>query len=258
MKQEFCGTDIKVCPIQGRQLRDVREEDIFEDFRICNTYRGGGGYDQFPAIAKKRGLLHNFIKGDISQQFVVQLRGCHLRCPYCYVTRDGIYGKTVKYEVYELTEAFRRAHKKHDVGTFHMMGGAPMLHHKIWCSIPIILFPSFLFTSDLLLTEGNYDRQALNTMNMSNALYAINIKGVTNLDHRRNTGKNIDWHLFWNNFDKVMKVGLNFYITFTNPDTHGYQRFVDNIEDRYGKKVLKDSFVINLKQYDALEDGEAW
>ena len=74
----------------------------------------------------------------------------------------------------------------------------------------------------------------------------------------RNTGKNIDWFLFWDNFDKVMEAGLNFYITFTNPDMHGYQRFVDNLEDRYGEHVLYDSFIINLKQYDALKSGEAW
>ena len=79
----------KVCPIQGRQLKDVRKEDLWADFRFCNTYRGGGGYDKFPEIAKKRGMT---CKGDIGLQFVVQLYGCTLACPYCYVTADGIWG----------------------------------------------------------------------------------------------------------------------------------------------------------------------
>lgn len=255
---EHIARPIKVCPIQGRQLKDVHEEDIFGDFRICNTYRGGGGYDQFPNIARKRGLIHEYTKGEIGSQFVVQCYGCTLRCPYCYVTKDGIYGTYVRYDVPEIIEAFNDAFVEKNVGVFHMMGGAPMMWVEDWQSIPTILHPFHLFTSDLLLTEKPYDKRVLYNIGTPNALYAINIKGVTNLDHVRNTGKNIDWFLFWDNFDKVMEAGLNFYITFTNPDMHGYQRFVDNLEDRYGEHVLYDSFIINLKQYDALKSGEAW
>jgi pyruvate-formate lyase-activating enzyme len=257
MKQEFCGTDIKVCPIQGRQLLDVRPEDIFEDFRICNTYRGGGGYDQFPAIAKKRGLIHSISKGDPGKQFVVQLHGCHLRCPYCYVTKDGIYGEYKTYKFGELLEAFWRAHEVADVGTFHMMGGAPMLQHTYWDAIPMHLYPFFLFTSDLLLTEGKYNEKSLYTMNMANTLFAINIKGVDEEDHFKNTGRKLDWKLFWSNFDKVVDVGLNFYLTYTNPGL-GLDNLKESIILRYGTDVLMDNFVIELKQYDALEDGEAW
>ena len=50
--------NFKVCPVQGRQLLDVRPEDIFEDFRICDTYRSGGGYDQLPAIIRKRNIAY--------------------------------------------------------------------------------------------------------------------------------------------------------------------------------------------------------
>jgi len=91
-----------VCPIQGRQLRDVREEGLFGDFRLCNTYRGGGGYDQFPKIYSGR----HGIKEDktLGRQFVVQLYGCPLECPYCYVTRDGIFGKTKAYTTEQLVE----------------------------------------------------------------------------------------------------------------------------------------------------------
>ena len=37
----------------------------------------------------KKGLKK---KGDWRYQFVVQLRGCVLNCPYCYVTQDGVWG----------------------------------------------------------------------------------------------------------------------------------------------------------------------
>jgi uncharacterized Fe-S cluster-containing radical SAM superfamily protein len=261
---------LQVCPVQGRQLKDVREEDLFGEyelnngevrtgaFRICNTYRGGGGYDQFPHIARKRGLIHEYSRGDIGTQFVVQLQGCHLRCPYCYVTKDGIFGDTVGYDIPTVIEAFSQAYEDRNVGAFHMMGGAPALHMEDWDIIPIILHPQYLFHSDLLLTEKPYDKKVLWNINTPNSLYAINIKGVHGLDHIKNTGKQFDYRLFWDNFDKVMDVGLNFYITFTNPDPDGLEPFKETITRKYGELVLEDSFVIELKHYSALDGGSAW
>lgn len=249
---------LRVCPVQGRQLKDVREEDIIGNFRICNTYRGGGGYDQFPNIARKRGLIHEYTKGEIGTQFVVQLHGCHLRCPYCYVTKDGVFGQTVGYTIPEIIEEFGFAVEERNAGVFHMMGGAPALHMEDWQNIPMLLHPFHIFTSDLLLTEKPYDPKVLYNINTHNTLYAINIKGVNTLDHMSNTGTNINWKLFWENFNKVMDVGLNLYITFTNPDPDGYESFVETIERKYGELVMEDSFIIKIKKYEALVGGTAW
>lgn len=254
----YNGRKLRVCPPQGRQLKDIREEDLFEDFRICNTYRGGGGYDMFPSIARKRGLIHDWTRGDVGTQFVVQLFGCHLRCPYCYVTKDGIFGAYVNHRVGELLDAYGRAQEKHNVGVFHMMGGAPMLWVEDWYPIPVHLFPYHIFHSDLLLTEKPYDSRMLYNIATSNTLYAINIKGVTARDYKENTGKPLDWKLFWDNFDKVVESKMNFYLTFTNPNMDYYDNFVENLAKRYGEWVLNDQFIIGLKNYDALEGGEAW
>lgn len=254
----WLGERLKVCPPQGRQLLDIHEEDLFEDFRICDTYRGGGGYDQFPHIARKRGLVHELIKGDISKQFVVQLYGCHLRCPYCYVTRDGIFGEAKDYYPGQLLESFWRAQEKFNVGVFHMMGGAPAHYMEKWPIIIQNLYPFYLFHSDLLLTEKPYDTAALYNIGTRNALYAINIKGVTEEDYFQNTGTEIDWCLFWDNFYKVVDSRINFYLTFTNPDLSYLEDFKDEIRKRYGRQVLEDNFIINIKQYDALEAGPAW
>jgi hypothetical protein len=45
-----------VVPLCKNQLRDIKEEDILEKglYRLCNTYKGGGGYDQFNKIYEKR------------------------------------------------------------------------------------------------------------------------------------------------------------------------------------------------------------
>lgn len=242
----------KVCPIQGRQLKDVRKEDIFGDFRICDTYRGGGGYDQFPEIAKKRiatDILIN-LAGDISTQFVVQLHGCHLNCPYCYVTSDGVFGKWYPYSSEGLLLNFYRAEFEHDCGVFHLMGGSPSLYIEHWHEILDVLPNTFIFHSDLLLTEKLYPN--LSKLKRPNALYAVNIKGVTDEDHYTNTGKEINWRIFWANFDQLVLNGPNFYITFTNPDLRNLDGFKKILINRYGDWVLKDSFVIDLIKYDAL------
>jgi len=246
----------KVCPIQGRQLKDVRPEDIFGDFRICDTYRGGGGYDQFPEIVMKRFGPRRMekLRGNIAKQFVVQLRGCHLKCPYCYVTEDGIRGHYKKYTSSQLVmQEFLRAYGKYRTGVFHLMGGAPALYIDHWYEILDILPDMFLFHSDILLTERLYNYETLCKIKRPNAIYAVNIKGVTNEDHYKNTATKINWTTFWSNFDNLVMAAPEFYITFTNPEAGALSGFKKRLIKRYGDWVLDDSFVIDLIKYKALE-----
>jgi hypothetical protein len=90
------------------------------------------------------------------------------------------------------------------------------------------------------------------------ALYAVNIKGVTDEDHLENTGKPINWDMFWRNLTLLRMTGVNFYLTFTAPDPINLSRFCNDLEYRYGGDILNDSFVIKLKQYDAIKEGPAW
>ena len=248
----------RVCPIQGRQLKDVREEDLFEDFRICNTYRGGGGYDKFPIIAEKRfkGQHHKdggVYIGNWALQFVVQLYGCHLDCPYCYVTRDGIWGKYNEYTTLELIEAFARCYvEKARVGVFHLMGGSPALYIKHWHEIINEFRNLALFHSDLLLTEKFYTDRDLESIVSDNALYAVNIKGVTIEDYYKNTGRILNDHMFWHNLRRLQSYGVNYYITFTNPDKENLDKFRELLQEEIGEHCLDDSFVIDLVQYEAL------
>jgi MoaA/NifB/PqqE/SkfB family radical SAM enzyme len=248
----------RVCPIQGRQLLDVDPDDIIEDFRICKTYKSGGGYDQFPAIAQKRGIIKPHMLGSRDIQFVVQLHGCHLRCPYCYVTKDGILGETVEYTSSQLRTKFVKALATHGAGVFHLMGGAPALYLSHWPELLDMLNGDFLFHSDLLLTESYYTISELEAIARPEALYAVNIKGVTDEDHLENTGKPINWDMFWRNLTLLRMTRVNFYLTFTAPDPINLSRFCNDLEYRYGGDILEDSFVIKLKQYDAIKEGPAW
>lgn len=246
-----------VCPVQGRQLFDVHKEDIFGNYRICDTYRGGGGYDQLPKIIKRREINKNKQNNDTEKQFVVQLYGCHLRCPYCYVTKDGIFGKYVEVDTNEMLFWFSKAMLERRTGVFHLMGGSPALYLDKW---PLILekFPKkAIFHSDLLLSERVYKIEELVNVKADNAIYAVNIKGTTDINYKMNTGQDPNWVMMWGNLDRILRSGINFYITFTNPDNHliKTKRF---IKEYFGPEVLEDSFVINLVEYDAIKGKGAW
>jgi pyruvate-formate lyase-activating enzyme len=248
----------KVCPIQGRQLLDVRPEDIFRDFRICKTYRSGGGYDKLPLIIKKR-RMHVF--SDIETQFVVQLYGCNLRCPYCYVTEDGVFGKYIEYLSKDLLFWFHKACVLYKCGIFHLMGGAPALYIYDWPDL-LEKFPrQYIFHSDLMLTDRVYTNQIIKNINIQNSIYAVNIKGITDENYFNNTGRKIDWEMFWSNLGTLVDEGLNFYLTFTNPDLSYVEKFERKLISEFGTdgiKILKDSFVIDLVNYNALKEGSAF
>ena len=237
------STTWPVVPISEYQLLDVRSEDLLDDgdFRKCETYRGGGGYDQFPSICEKR------LGKRAHQQFIVQLYGCSLDCPYCYVTRTGVWNPWKSFTTDELVDAFKRSGQE----VFHLMGGAPALYLKGWPEI-IAKIPEAVFHSDFLLTEQPYDDATLAAVAaFGNTLFAVDIKGTTAEDYEKNTRKRFKSILFWENFEKLVKHGVNFYITFTNPDMAHYDTLVSGIVTRFGSRVMEDAFTIGLIDYDA-------
>jgi hypothetical protein len=243
---------------------DVRPEDILNGghFRKCNTYRGGGGYDRFPYICEKR------IGVQAEDQFVVQLKGCHLKCPYCYVTPEGIWGKNNQ-AVYYTTEQLVDAYIESGQRIFHLMGGAPALWINYWPELIDTLFercPDAIFHSDLTLTERRYNLRILKKIVRPRCLYAVSIKGTDALEYSVNTG--IDYRialahekLMWDNLTKIAK-NLDpkyFYFTYTGCKDTGVYSFektylmsLAKLWSTHYMKFLKDSFKIDLVQYDAL------
>lgn len=217
-----------VVPLSRRQLRDINTEDILEDglYRKCNIYKGGGGYDKFGDIYKKRfGTEVN------PTQFVVQLYGCPLKCPYCYVTSDGIYGNPV----YKTAEELVGSYNKTKLNVFHLMGGAPALYIDHWLDLQDKVD---VFHSDFLLVEKPYPEDVLKNLK---GLHAVSFK-----ERYLYNKKQIE--LMWYNLDLLIKNNVNFYITFTGED-----EFSDEIIYKFGENVLKDSFNIPIIKYNALE-----
>lgn len=237
----------KVVPICDKQRMDIDDKHILENglYRTCDIYKGGGGYDKFPEICNKRlGLRY-------SNQFVVQLQGCTLRCPYCYVTEEGIFGDDILVSAEDLVNAFNNSNQ--DV--FHLMGGAPALYIEDWYSIINILDPSKVFHSDLLLTERGYDDDVLLSINKPNTIYAVSIKGF-GIEYLMNTGVEFNSRLFWKNLDKVISNNLNFYFTYTNMTDSSINEFKSNCKlklKNYNERIFEDEFKIELIEYEALK-----
>lgn len=245
----------KVVPLSPGQRKDVRDEDVLECglFRLCHTYRGGGGYDQFPSIARHKCIVSE--ADQASLQFIVQLQGCNLDCPYCYVTREGVWEHPVKLSTKRLVEAFGRSGAQ----VFHLMGGAPALQMKYWPELMEILwsyYPQAIFHSDLMLSESWYDFELLSQIayfGQGGALFAINIKGLTADEWLHNTRKPWNEEQFWYNWHQVEQSGLPAYVTFTGCDPALEEEFWQEAEC-YGLAVStwrKHAYHIGLIEYDA-------
>lgn len=245
-----------VVPISTPQKLDVRDEDILNCgmYRLCNCTRAGGGYDPFPRLVESRFGFSNY-----NIQFVVQLRGCVLNCPYCYVTKEGVWGKSVPIRTSDIISDFQSSGTK----VFHLMGGSPALYIGRWGDIISKLkeFPDVVFHSDMLLMECDYSAKTLDEIFVGNSLYAINIKGTDPEEFLINTSTRLTSEMtsrFWNNLDVIVHADLqkHWYFTFTNCNENGVDRFLDMIKTRYPYELislsLQEVVKIPIKQYKAL------
>lgn len=247
----------KVVPLSRGQLLDIREEDILNGglYRACDTKRGGGGYDEFSEICMKR------LGREARHQFVVQLFGCNLDCPYCYVTREGVWGKYENVSTIQLVNAF----VKSDLQVFHLMGGAPALSIHRWPELigdlirrKKLLHRKWIFHSDMMLTEIEYSSDALHYLKCARdqVLIAVNIKGYDNEEWVANTRKKPNWQRFERNLRLLSFTGVPFYITFTNVSKKNIRRFW--IEHQHLSSI--ESFHIELIDYNAIKhvDDVPW
>lgn len=235
-----------VVPLCERQLKDVTPTDILNNglYRKCNTYHSGGGYDKLPNILKERGMLFS------DKQFVVQLAGCPFRCPYCYVTPDGINGNAVGVSTEKLVQDFQSSGQ--DI--FHLMGGAPALYLEHWGELIKALegIECRVFHSDLLLVEKEYTDELLKSIKNDIGIHAVSIKGFDENSYKNNTGKKVNVELMRYNIKQLQRNKINHYFTFTGLGEEETIKAIKWLE--IPSEQLKDSFIIKLKHYKALDD----
>lgn len=237
-----------IVPLCPAQLQDVNSQDILNDglYRKCNTYKGGGGYDKFPLIFKNRfGFASK-----LNEQFVVQVAGCPLNCPYCYVTEAGVHGKSQKVSTATVVDSFRQS----GCSVFHLMGGAPAIYLNHWPEL-LSALNGTVFHSDFVLFEGLYSRKVLEAITAyPNALFAVSIKGADAKEYLTNTATKINMDQLWKNLDAIVDSGLAFYFTFTGMPQDSINKFQNSVLKRYhNDALLNDAFAIELVHYKALD-----
>lgn len=243
-----------VCKLCEKQLKDVNPNDILNDglYRRCNTYKGGGGYDKFPEIYKRRNSDLKDLDG-LNDQFVVQLYGCPLNCPYCYVTRDGVFGETVSISVERLVQDFIDSGCK----VFHLMGGAPDMYIDKWSELIEALPEGTIFHSNLLCQGSMYKASTLRDLaKFPRALYAVSVKGGTSFEFYKNTRTRFDENAFWSNLANLVFFEIPFYITYTGMSKESINLFEWKVVSHFPSScegILLDSFPIDLVHYNALD-----
>lgn len=238
---------ILVMPICERQRRDVREQDLvywnsLPLGRFCTITNAGGGYDRFRDLYLARNGVDT---GDT--HLILQVYGCTMECPWCYVTPDGIWGdaKTASaclLHVKDIASIVRNTNAK----VFHLMGGAPALYLDVWADLIQELPAGVVFHSDFLLNESLYREDVLADIAATSTLqlHAVSCKPFAPLTRFQ-----------LENLFRLWKAKIPFYLTYTGGkqdrmwDLHK-QRILD-----FGipASVLEDAFVIPLKHYRALD-----
>lgn len=233
--------DFPVVPICDRQRLDIADTHLLNSglYRECNTYKAGGGYDQFPEIYRQ--ITGNTVS-NIENQFVVQLWGCPLRCPYCYVTKEGVFGKPVKVSAEKLVSDFIDS----GCGTFHLMGGAPAIYMEKWVDILKLLSSEIPFHSDFVLCEKEYNKDTLKEIaEYKNGVYAISVKG----NKSWYDNQDIDFALVEQNMGVILETDLQYYFTFTGMS----EEDINWWKNRFPAHSYQYSFSLPIIEYEALK-----
>lgn len=241
---------IRLATIGPIQMEDVLRSglEIHNDFaRTCTVAKGDPPAspigDTTPWILEKR-YGHSWKHWN--RQFVVQVAGCPLECPYCYIDNLSA-GMAITIE--EMISWYREfRYRVHELNIFHFMGGCPGAHAHYW---PIIrqeldeagFEDSVLVTDAILVEEWAYGiKPWIHIPNRT--LVLVCIKGTSFSNFEANTGRNL--------FPVAMRE-LNHYLplsevhfTLTEPDS----RDIEHVKQWVGPDRLN---VLTVKEYEVVK-----
>jgi len=156
---------------------------------------------------------------DYNNHFIVQVAGCPLKCPYCYV--DNLKADLCM-SADELVEKFKVFKEKVEerfgikVNVFHFMGGAPAIYCEFWTELRESLdkqgLGEVILFSDVILVENYFTKKRpWEFLNLHHFILTGCLKGTNRKNFLKNTGKNL--------FEQSLKElnsytsAKNFYLT---------------------------------------------
>lgn len=227
----------KIGELQRKDIEDSSGIVLYDDYaRICTVVKPNGGIgDRSPyRMAEMFGGEWQ----DYNNQYVIQVAGCPLDCPYCYVDNleEDTYWTAVS--VVENFLAFRwqfRAEYHESLKVLHFMGGAPGIYCAFWpelraemdlCGLENVI----LFTNVILVEWRLRGVLPWHFMTLHNFVVEGCLKGTS----RKNFIRNTRCDLFEDAVSELREYVPyeNFYLTLINYDKDGLSRVYRLIDDQ--------------------------
>lgn len=147
------------------------------------------------------------------RHFVVQVAGCPLRCPYCYVDNLDVGFRISIEELVGIYADFRECIP--ELNVFHLMGGCPGRYAHLWPLIRAELdkagFRDTVFFSNVILVEETVHGACPWRHIPLRSVIAVCLKGTSFSNFVENTQRNL--------FQEAL-VELENYIRLDNPRIH--------------------------------------
>lgn len=188
---------------------------LHDDYgRICQVVQSPNWHgDLSPCRMAKFQNIDNFELFD--KQFVVQVAGCPLKCPFCYVDN---FKMDKFFTADELVTKFAEFRKQEpNLNVFHLCGGCPARYSEFWLNLRKSLdengFWRVILLSDVIFVENHFYNvkpwETIRKMHPYNFFIVGCLKGTTKQNFIKNTGgfdlfetavKEMKEYLFYPNF----------------------------------------------------------
>lgn len=192
----------KIGELQKIDIENDRDQNglvCYDDYaRVCTVFTGTrrdiGDRSPFRMAELFGGSWQ-----DYNHHYVIQLAGCPLDCPYCYV--DNLEANTY-FSAVSLVESYKavrfEASTKFGVSlkVLHVMGGAPAVYCEFWPKLRMELDEQglddvIIFSNVILVENWFHGVEPWLYMNIQNFIVEGCLKGTNRKNFIRNTGHDL-------------------------------------------------------------------
>ena len=191
----------RIGPIQKVDIERSSGVVLFDDFaRICTVVKKRRSYDFRGDFAPYRmAVMFGGSWKSYNHHFIVQVAGCRLRCPYCYVDNlktDCNFNADDLVEKFISFKAMARQKLRVDVNVFHFMGGMPGKYPEFWLELRESLdkhgLKKVILFSDVVLLEDHFFKNSpwnyLYNLQLHHFVLTGCLKGTNPKNFKENTG----------------------------------------------------------------------
>lgn len=234
-------TSIPISKIGEVQKRDIENDQdmgivCYDEYaRICTT-NTGSRRDIGDRSPYRMARLFGGMWQDYNNQYVIQVAGCPLDCPYCYV--DNL-EENAHWTVASIVNNFLAFSQMavdffHEpLNVLHLMGGAPAIYCSFWPKLRAEMDSRglgnvVLFTNVILVEWRLRNVQPWDFMNLHNFIVEGCLKGTNRENFVQNTGHD----LFDDAIIELRRYAplTNFYLTLINYDEAGLPAVYERID----------------------------